>query len=161
MEINVGPFTFRPRFGQGKANISWLRGMMRHMKPPIPLARIPATVAQTLDIRNVRVRCRVGLEEAASTALAVGAISLALQSIGIWLRRESAQKADPVRPEMDVKIVPVYDSLIFEFKAEIIVKGRVGQYSNLAARLALKSLRASMPDNSARKGAQKEANSAA
>ena len=57
IEINAGPFTIRPRFGQGRASIQWLRGMAKRVKPPVPIKRLPAMTARLLDIELLRVRC--------------------------------------------------------------------------------------------------------
>lgn len=145
VEINVGPLTLRPQFGQGKANIPWLRKMMSHIKPPVPVSKLPAMAAQALDIREMSVRMKLGLDDAAATALACGTLEMAVGALGEWLRRESAQKPNPIIPEIAIRVRPVFGTLTFDLKAEVIIKGRIGQYTNLAARLGLSALSAILP----------------
>ncbi|GHU77328.1 hypothetical protein AGMMS49992_24850 [Clostridia bacterium] len=130
--------------GAEKLGVSWLVGMISKIKDPRPLLKLPPLVRLNLNVRSVSMRCKVGTSDAAATAILSGALRMAFQVLCGWVATWSARTGEPDKPEIDVRVTPVFNHPIFDMDAGFEVHARLGKFANLGIRFAAQQISSSI-----------------
>ncbi|GHU68722.1 hypothetical protein FACS1894184_11390 [Clostridia bacterium] len=125
------------RIGAGTLSIRWLASVIKGMKDPRPLMKLPPLVRLNLNVRCVFIRCKVGVSDAAYTAVLSGVLRTALQALCGWVATWSARTGELDKPEIDVAVTPVFNHPVFELDAGLELTARLGKFANLGARFAI------------------------
>ncbi|MDR0397015.1 MAG: DUF2953 domain-containing protein [Oscillospiraceae bacterium] len=124
--------------GDGALGIKWLADLIRGIDDPRPFMALPALARMNLDARRVSVRCRLGVADAAQTAMLSGAVSILLRALCGWFASWSAGGRGATEPE--VVVTPVFNHPVFELIAAVELRARLGKFANLGARFAARLL---------------------
>ncbi|MDR2506016.1 MAG: hypothetical protein LBD16_07935 [Oscillospiraceae bacterium] len=143
MAATIGPVTIRPKFGQGKAGLTWAKKLTSKLKPPVPIKRLVRIIASDVYMSDFNVEMLLGLDEASATAIAAGVVQSVIIMVGMALKAMS-ESANSEKSNVNVKITPDWSRLAFGMDAEVVLRSRLGRFVHLIGRLAWLSLIASI-----------------
>ena len=139
MSITIGPMTIRPKIGQGKAELPWLKKLAKKIKPPIPARQLVYLFFNDISMTSLSVDIMMGLDEAGPTAIATGLLSTILTVIGIRLKAAS-EAANSENTKVRVRVVPDYNHISFMMNAQVAMHTRFGRLVHLAVKLIILSI---------------------